>query len=106
MSCECETNYKEDSLSLKCTYNWSHEPNNNESIWKIFSIIALVLLLIIGIVIGICYYVVKKRKVNSFQESNIRFNCNPPIIQQNPNLSIISHNVAIDDPPPPYSSIE
>jgi hypothetical protein len=72
----------------------------------IFFIIAFVLILIIGIGVAIYYYYVKKRKHNSLQESNIRFYCNPPIIQQNPNLSIISHNVTIDDPPPPYSSLE
>jgi hypothetical protein len=70
----------------------------------IFSIIAFVLILFIGIGVAIYYYYVKKRKHNSLQESNIRFDCNPPIIQQNPNLSIISHS--IDDPPPPYSSLE
>ncbi len=95
-NCECETDYKEESWSLKCNYNWSHESNNNWNIWKLFFIIALVLLLIIGIGIGIYCYVVKKGKANSFQESNIRFHCNPRIVQQNPNLSIISNNVAID----------
>jgi hypothetical protein len=68
--------------------------------------IALVLFLIIGIGIGNYYYVTKKRKADSLQESNIRFHCNPQIIQQNPNLPIISHNVSIDDPPPPYSTVE
>ncbi len=105
-SCECETDYKEDSSSLKCTYNWSHEPNNNGRIWVMFFKIALVLFLIIGIGIGNYYYVTKKRKADSLQESNIRFHCNPQIIQQNPNLPIISHNVSIDDPPPPYSTVE
>jgi hypothetical protein len=71
-----------------------------------FFIIAWVLLLIIGIGIAIHCYVVKKRNDNPLQESNIRFHFNPPIIQQNPNLSIISHNVTIDDPPPPYSTVE
>jgi hypothetical protein len=71
-----------------------------------FFIIALVLLLIIGTGFAIYYYYVKKRKDNSLQESNIRFHFNPPIIQQNPNLSIISYDVSIDDPPPPYSSVE
>ncbi len=104
MGCKCDTDYKEDSFSLKCIYNASDELNNNERIWMILFIIALVLLFISGV--GIYYYVVKKRKTDSLQESNIRFDCNPPIIQQNPNLSMISHNVAIDDPPPPYSTVE
>jgi hypothetical protein len=71
-----------------------------------FFIIALVLLLIIGIGFAIYYYYVKERKDNSLQESNIRFHVNPPIIQQNPNPSITSHNFNIDDPPPRYSSLE
>ncbi len=106
-SCECENDYKEDSSSLKCTYgstiNGSDESNNNGNIWTIFFIITLILLLIS--VVGTYYYVVKK-KANSLQESNIRFHYNPPIIQENSNLSIISHNVNIDDPPPPYSTLE
>ncbi len=94
MKCECDTDYKEDSSSLKCTYNSNN--NNSNNIWMIFFIIALVLLIISCV--GIYFYVSKKRKADSLQESNSSFNRNSPIIQRVQYISSILQNVAIDDP--------
>jgi len=104
MTCECDTDYKEDSFSLKCTYSPSNNLINSDegvSIWVVLFLITSLLLLITWI--GICLYASKSKKADSSQESNSSVNSISPIIQSNQYQSSDSHNIDLDDPPPPYS---
>jgi hypothetical protein len=104
MTCECDTDYKEDSFSLKCTYSASNNLINSDedvSIWMVLFVITSLLLLITWI--GICFNAFKCKKADSSQESNSSVDSISPVIQLNQYQSSDSHNIDLDDPPPPYS---
>jgi hypothetical protein len=101
MTCKCDTDYKEDSFSFKCIYSPSSNSDRYVSIWMVLFVITSFILLITCF--GICFYASKSKNDDSSQESNSNVDSISPNIQLNQYQSSDSHNIDLDDPPPPYS---